>query len=123
MKALIYCGPLRPMKASRMLGAGLQVAAALGLAAPVAHGQTEAAVARGQEIAERLCAGCHAIDGRQGSTVQGTDVPSFRALANRPFRTPESLQAFIMTPRHPMPAIPLELSEIRDVVAYIQSLK
>jgi mono/diheme cytochrome c family protein len=111
------------MKASRMLGAGLQVAAALGLAAPVAHGQTEAAVSRGQEIAERLCAGCHAIDGRQGSTVQGTDVPSFRALANRPFRTPEGLQAFIMTPRHPMPAIPLELSEIGDVVAYIQSLK
>jgi hypothetical protein len=28
-----------------------------------------------------------------------------------------------MTPRHPMPAIPLELSEIRDVVDYIQSLK
>lgn len=111
------------MKASRMLLAALQVAAALGLAAPVAYGETKAAVARGQEIAERLCAGCHAIDGRQGSRVQGTDVPSFRALANRPFRTPERLQAIIMTPRHPMPAIPIELSEIRDVVAYIQSLK
>ena len=111
------------MKASRMLLSALQVAVVLGLASLPAHGQTQATVARGKEIAERLCAGCHAIDGRQGSTVQGTDVPSFRALADRPYRTPERLQAFIMTPRHPMPAIPLELSEIRDVVAYIQSLK
>jgi mono/diheme cytochrome c family protein len=106
-----------------MLLSALQIAAALGLAGPTAHGQTEAAVARGKEIAERVCAGCHAIDGRHGSTVQGTDVPSFVALAGRPYRTPERLQAFIMTPRHPMPAIPLELSEIRDIVAYIQSLK
>lgn len=108
------------MKVSRMLLSGLQAAAALGLAGLPAHGQTQAAIDRGKEIAERVCSGCHAID---GSTVQGTDVPSFRALANRPYRTPEGLQAFIMTPRHPMPAIPLELSEIRDVVAYIQSLK
>ncbi|MFZ1103884.1 MAG: cytochrome c [Hyphomicrobiaceae bacterium] len=111
------------MKTHRMVLSALPIAAALGLAGPDAHGQTQATVSRGKEIAERLCAGCHAIDGRQGSTVQGTDVPSFRALADRPYRTPERLQAFIMTPRHPMPAIPLELSEIRDVVAYIQSLK
>jgi mono/diheme cytochrome c family protein len=111
------------MKASRMLLVALQVAAAQGLACLPAHGQTQATVARGKDIAERFCAGCHAIDGRQGSTVQGIDVPSFRALADRPYRTPERLQSFIMTPRHPMPAIPLELSEIRDVIAYIRSLK
>ncbi len=101
----------------------LAVAAALGLALGGSYAQTPATVARGKDIAERVCAGCHGIDGRQGGTVMGTDVPSFRALADRPYRTPESLQAYIMTPRHPMPAIPLELNEIRDVVDYIQSLK
>jgi mono/diheme cytochrome c family protein len=101
----------------------LSVAAVLGLALAGSYAQTPATVARGKDIAERACAGCHAIDGRQGGTVMGTDVPSFRALANRPYRKPESLQAYIMTPRHPMPAIPLELNEIRDVVDYIQSLK
>jgi mono/diheme cytochrome c family protein len=111
------------MKPHLILLFALQAAGVLALAGLPTHAQTQAAVARGQEIAERVCAGCHAIDGRPGGTAQGTDVPSFRALANRPYRTPESLQAFIMTPRHPMPAIPLELSEIRDVVAYIQSLK
>jgi mono/diheme cytochrome c family protein len=98
------------------------MAALVALLAP-AHAQTQATLARGKEIAERVCAGCHAVNDKQGSTVQGTDVPSFRAIAGRPYKTPESLQAVIMTPRHPMPAIPLELAEIRDVVAYIQSLK
>jgi hypothetical protein len=47
----------------------------------VAHPQTR--------IAERLCVGCHAIDGRTGGTYQTTDVPSFRANASRSNRTPE----------------------------------
>jgi mono/diheme cytochrome c family protein len=111
------------MSARRRALCTLWVAAVLGLPLAGSHAQTPATIARGKDIAERACAGCHAIDGRQGGTVLGTDVPSFRALAGRPYRTPESLQAYIMTPRHPMPAIPLELSEIRDVVDYIQSLK
>jgi mono/diheme cytochrome c family protein len=101
----------------------LCVAGVLGLSLAPACAQTPASIARGKDIAERACAGCHAIDGRQGETFQGTDVPIFRALAGKPYRTLESLQAYIMTPRHPMPAIPLELNEIRDVIAYIQSLK
>jgi mono/diheme cytochrome c family protein len=111
------------MRTIRPLLYALPLAAALALVCAEAGPQTPAAIARGKEIAGRVCAGCHAIDNGQGSKVQGTDVPSFRSIAGRPGRTPESLQAFIMTPRHPMPAIPLELSEIRDVVAYIESLK
>jgi mono/diheme cytochrome c family protein len=114
------------MQADRMLWSALAVAAVLGLVRlelSPAWGQQPPSVARGKELAERLCAGCHRVNDNQGGIVQGTDVPSFRALALRPQQTPESLLAFIMTPRHPMPAIPLELNEIRDVVAYIQSLK
>ena len=101
----------------------LSIAAALGLALAESYAQTSATIARGKDIAERACAGCHVIDGHQGGTVMGTDVPSFRALADKPYRTPERLRAYIMMPRHPMPAIPLELNEIRDVVDYIRSLK
>ena len=89
----------------------------------VLYGQTRADVAQGREIAERLCAGCHAIDGGTGGTYQKTDVPSFRAIANRANRTPERMEAFIMTPHPPMPAVRLALTEINDVVAYILSLK
>lgn len=111
------------MNIRRMTLYALSAGVALGLAASAVHAQTPATIARGKDIAERVCAGCHAIDGRQGGTVLRTDVPSFRALAHRPYQTPERLQVYIMTPRHPMPAIPLELNEIRDVVDYIQSLK
>src|SRR5262245_39944602 len=112
------------MRTVRRLHYATPLAAAVAIICAETEAQTPASVARGKEIAERVCAGCHAINaGGQGSKVQGTDVPSFMAIAGRPARTPESLQAFIMTPRHPMPAIPLELNEIRDVVAYIESLK
>jgi len=99
----------------------LQVAAGLCVLAPAAHGQTPAAIARGQEIAERACGGCHAIAGRPGSTVQGTAAPSFGAIAGRPNQTSQRLQSFIMTPHRPMPGIPLSLAEVNDVVAYILS--
>jgi mono/diheme cytochrome c family protein len=101
----------------------LHVAALLCALTAGAHAQTPATIARGQEIAERLCAGCHAIDGGGGNTVQGTVAPSFRALVDRPYQTAESLQAYILTPGHPMPAMPLELAEIRDLIDYIRSLK
>jgi mono/diheme cytochrome c family protein len=114
------------MQADTTLWSALAVAVMIGSFSPAlgpAWGQQPPSVGRGKELAERLCAGCHRVNDNQGGIVQGTDVPSFRALALRPQQTPESLLAFIMTPRHPMPAIPLELNEIRDVVAYIESLK
>jgi mono/diheme cytochrome c family protein len=101
----------------------VQFCAALCALAPAAHGQTPATIARGQEIAERACGGCHAIADRPGSTVQGTAAPSFGAIAGRPNQTPQRLQTFIMTPHRPMPGIPLSLAEVDDVVAYILSLK
>ena len=101
----------------------LQVATVLCAIGPVAYAQTPSELLRGQEIAERACAGCHAIDGQQGGTIQGTVVPSFRAIAGRPDWTRERLQAFIMMPHRPMPGIPLSLAEVKDVAAYIRSLK
>ena len=109
--------------ASRKFLCVVPVAAALCALASAAHGQTAASIARGQEIAERACAGCHGLSGPPGRTVEGTDVPSFRAIAGRPNQTPQRLQSFIMTPHRPMPGIPLSLAEVNDVVAYLLSLK
>jgi mono/diheme cytochrome c family protein len=86
---------------------------------PWAHAQRRLAVAHGQAIASEVCAGCHT----GGSVVQGTAVPSFRAIAARPNLTAERLKDIITTPRHPMPATPLGTSEIEDLVAYIRSLR
>ena len=101
---------LRAAMAVCVLSAGLSLGA---------HAQTRPAVARGQAIAAEACAGCHA----GGSVVQGTAVPSFRAIAARPNLTAQILKDLITTPQHPMPAVPLGSAEIDDVVAYIRSLR
>ena len=84
--------------------------------------QTNAEIARGQEIAERVCAGCHVSTG-DAIMFQGKQVPSWATIAALPDRSRETLEAFVSTPRHPMPAMPLQTSEIRAVVDYIISFK
>jgi mono/diheme cytochrome c family protein len=103
----------------RMLHLGTAAAltsVGLGLAG---NAQSPSAVDRGEFIAEERCGGCHFA----GATVQGTAAPSFIALAARSNLTAERLRDLITTPKHPMPAVPLEAAEIDAVVAYIRSLK
>jgi cytochrome c len=76
---------------------------------------------RGHALAARLCTNCHVID-EQGSSVR-TDVPSFPAIAKRKGATAEHLAGRIIVPHPAMPGVSLTAAEIRDVVAYILSLK
>jgi mono/diheme cytochrome c family protein len=106
---------------SRMLWRSLCMTVVCAISQPAAAPR-QSAIVRGQAIAERACGGCHAIDGSAGSTIQGTAVPTFRAIAGRGW-TAQRLETFITTPHRPMPATPLSLSEVRDLVAYIESLR
>ena len=96
--------------------AASMISVGLGLAG---NAQTPSAVDRGKIIAEERCGGCHIA----GAMVQGTAAPSFIALAARPNLTAERLRDLITTPKHPMPAVPLEAAEIDAVVAYLRSLR
>ncbi len=78
---------------------------------------------RGQELAERLCAVCHNVGPSPGAPV-AADIPSFFTIANRLGQSRERLTGAIILPPHPaMPTVSFTNSEIRDVVAYIMSLK
>jgi mono/diheme cytochrome c family protein len=110
------------MTVSRILLCAMQVGVALCALSPTAQGQT-ASIARGQEIAERACMGCHAAAGSSSRRVEGLDVPSFASIAARPYQTPQRLQSFVMTPHRPMPGMSLSLADVNDVVAYLLSLK
>src|SRR5262245_32422729 len=105
-----------------ILGQMLPLLAALFALGLAAHAQTDASILRGREVAQRACAGCHAMSGTKGGSIQGIEVSSFSAIAGRNWSA-ERLQAFIMTPHRPMPATPLPLSEVRDLVDYIVSLR
>jgi mono/diheme cytochrome c family protein len=75
----------------------------------------------GHELAARLCTNCHVID-RQASTIRA-DVPSFPTIASRPGTSAEHLAGRIIIPHPAMPGVPLTTAEIRDIVAYILSLR
>jgi len=77
---------------------------------------------RGREVAARLCTNCHAMD-RQTSTPARADVPSFPTIASRPGVTSDYLAGKMILPHPAMPGIPLTTAEIRDIVAYIISLR
>jgi cytochrome c2 len=79
---------------------------------------------RGFQLAQKLCTNCHLISPDvDGPVVAG--VPSFQSLALALTRdkTPEELAQFMMRPHSPMPDMHLKRDEIRDLLAYIQSLR
>ena len=92
-------------------------------AASIAAGQgTSSDVAQGLALAERLCVTCHVVKhDAPGPLIAG--VPSFPTIANRPDQTADRLSSRIMAPHPPMPTIALTAAEIRNVTAYILSLR
>jgi mono/diheme cytochrome c family protein len=77
--------------------------------------------AHGQALAERLCTNCHLVAADQQHA--NADVPSFREIANREGQSAGTITAEIILPKHPMPQIPLDKTELADLAAYIMSLR
>jgi mono/diheme cytochrome c family protein len=78
--------------------------------------------ARGRIIANTWCSSCHLVEADESRTVLA-DVPTFTAIARRLPSDAEVLAAFIIDPHPPMPDLGLSRKDIRDVLAYIATLK
>ena len=104
--------------------AGLSIAAVcLAIGAVSAQAQSVPGdVERGRELAERVCSNCHKVKADPAAPVS-TDVLSFPSIANRPGVTAESLAGRIIVPHPAMPNVQLTVRELREVIAYILSLK
>lgn len=79
--------------------------------------------ANGKQVAERLCSSCHAAGPSAANAVRNPDIMSFEAIAKQPDVTAEKLAGRIIIPHPAMPDTSLKISEIRDVIAYILSLR
>jgi cytochrome c len=77
---------------------------------------------RGRELSQRLCTNCHVVDARAGGPVR-VDVPTFATISARPDVSGEKIAGAIIIPHPAMPGVQLTVPEIRDIVAYILSLK
>ena len=78
--------------------------------------------ARGHQTAIKLCTSCHLVDKEQIGTTQ-PGVPSFMQMANRPGQTSDKLATIMIHPFPPMIDTHLTTHEIKDISAYILSLK
>ena len=74
----------------------------------------------GFAFARRTCSECHVVRNDPGPEH---GPASFVTIANAPGITETALYAFLQTSHRNMPNIRLEPHEMRDVVAYILSLK
>jgi mono/diheme cytochrome c family protein len=83
----------------------------------LAAGQADA----GKNLAVQLCATCHLVTEDQKSA--STDVPTFSFIAAKYGQEIDYLAGFLADPHPPMPNFSLTRREIRDLLAYIKSLK
>jgi mono/diheme cytochrome c family protein len=78
--------------------------------------------ARGHELSQRVCSGCHIISPGSATTANA-DIPPFATIARRSDMTAERLAGRIIIPHPAMPIMQLTVAEMRDIIAYIMSLK
>ncbi len=98
--------------------AALILVATVGAAAAVEIGDPE----RGHAYAEAHCTECHAIDrGDYDSPFYG--APPFSAVANVPAMSELALFSFFQTPHPTMPNLIVPSADVRDLIAYIRSLR
>jgi mono/diheme cytochrome c family protein len=76
---------------------------------------------QGRAFAQRICATCHGIVAGAPSAVAG--APNFYSIAATPGMSPLALRVALETPHHSMPNLMLSADELRDVTAYIMSLR
>jgi len=92
------------------------------LAGPALAQQGPADYARGQELAANLCSLCHDVTADQSDrSLNG--VPAFAEISNRPGQSAEGVTEGIIFPHPDMPKVSFTTSDLRDIVAYILSLR
>ena len=112
------------MRIRTMAWAGVILGAATLIAAPSFSQQAVVGggvVANGRALATTWCSACHLVPGGRPATV--ADVPTFQSLAQRLPTDADVLAAFIANPHPPMPNLSLARQDIRDILAYIASLR
>jgi cytochrome c len=108
----------------QMRGPHVLLAAVIALAMPTgpSAAQEVGRPGRGLELAQRLCAQCHAVQ-KQQTRSPNNDAPRFPVIASVPGMTAIALSAALNTSHRAMPNIMLQPDEQADIIAYILSLK
>ncbi|HUW73329.1 MAG TPA: c-type cytochrome [Methyloceanibacter sp.] len=104
------------MKGSMLLAAVVTFGLSDGAAAQ------EADIAAGKAYAEQVCAACHAVQAGDLESPLFEATP-FQTVADTPGMTELALSVWLQSSHPTMPNIVLEQDDMRNVIAYIRSLK
>jgi cytochrome c len=91
-------------------------------AAASAHAEGLGRAQQGRTVAERNCAECHAVV-KGPARSPNPEAPAFTKIASTSGITTIALTAAMQTSHRTMPNIMLDGDELRDVIAYILSLR
>ena len=86
---------------------------------PKAHSQD---VHRGERLAKTWCVSCHHVDSN-GPELRNEAVPSFSSIANDLTNSQRSLETYLNSSHPRMPAYGITRAQVRDLAAYIMSLR
>jgi mono/diheme cytochrome c family protein len=101
---------------------GLMLVGAMTLGLSAAAAAQDADIAAGNAYAEQVCAECHAV--RAGDEFSPLmEATPFQEVADTPGMTELALSVWLQSSHPTMPNIVLEQDDLRNVVAYIRSLK
>jgi mono/diheme cytochrome c family protein len=92
------------------------------LASSHVHAQEIGDAQAGLALAGEVCSSCHAVLAGQVRSPN-SQAPSFERIARVPGMTPLALTVALQTSHKTMPNIMLEQKELRDLIAYITSLR
>ena len=87
-----------------------------------AKAQEPSEIIKGSALAREVCGGCHAIVAGEIRSPNPA-APRFEAIARIPGMTAIALRAALQTSHRTMPNILLDGEELRNISAYILSLK
>ena len=92
------------------------------LATSYVKAQEPSEIIKGSILAREVCGGCHAIVAGEIRSPNPA-APRFEAIARIPGMTAIALNAALQTSHRTMPNLLLDGEELKNIVAYILSLK
>ena len=102
--------------------AAILAGASLAVVAGAATAQELGDVKRGQNLAESVCAACHAVQKGAPRSRNG-NAPTFETLATTRGMTPMAIMVALRTSHREMPNLVLKNQEVDDIIAYLATLK
>ena len=107
---------------SKLIDTALMVYFIIATTAGTAQAQESGNIRQGLTLAREACAPCHLVVKEEGRSTN-PDAPTFETIARTSGLTSAALTLMLQTSHNNMPNIVLKGDDLKNIVAYILSLK